>query len=521
MIPFFSYYNKLLNILLFIFSFLITNSSPARIIPDQVTVITADIHNNATWRDFSRFLDAEKGSHVSGISHLKNYFHRFGYLTATTGAGAGHRNDDTFDSQLQSAIILYQRNLGLPVTGNLDSETIETIISPRCGVADSTATAVSAAVHKTRHYAYFYGKPRWERTPPLTLSYGFSPDATLKYLTGDEIRTVFRRAFSRWSAVIPVNFTEIEEYNSADIKIGFYRGDHGDGEPFDGVLGVLAHAFSPENGRFHLDAAESWSVDFNKEKSKSAIDLESVATHEIGHLLGLGHSKVKEAVMYPSLSPRIKKIDLKIDDVEGVQALYGSNPNFKLTSEGLLGALKAKLFDTNGDAKPTTKAAAAAAILFPVPLPHHQNQYNDGVLGHGEVQGEWSSSSNKLQPSTIITNHSNNNNSSSSSSSPSVLSINNSNLCIETEEMMMMMVDQYPSPSAVTYNKNDVDNHYQQQQIIDSASATFFGGYCNNSITNSNSNSNSTSVNSSWDPNSFMYLPQKFYNDNINNNKLN
>uniref|UniRef100_A0A803R6Z9 AP2/ERF domain-containing protein n=1 Tax=Cannabis sativa TaxID=3483 RepID=A0A803R6Z9_CANSA len=197
-------------------------------------------------------------------------------------------------------------------------------------------------------------------------------------------------------------------------------------------------------------------------------------------------------------------------------------PTSSAASEGLLGALKAKLFDTNGDAKPTTKAAAAAAILFPVPLPHHQNQYNDGVLGHGEVQGEWSSSSNKLQPSTIITNHSNNNNSSSSSSSPSVLSINNSNLCIETEEMMMMMVDQYPSPPAVTYNKNDVDNHYQQQQIIDSASATFFGGYSNNSITNSNSNSNSTSVNSSWDPNSFMYLPQKFYNDNNNNNnKLN
>uniref|UniRef100_A0A2P2J9V7 Uncharacterized protein n=1 Tax=Rhizophora mucronata TaxID=61149 RepID=A0A2P2J9V7_RHIMU len=36
--------------------------------------------------------------------------------------------------------------------------------------------------------------------------------------------------------------------------------------------------------------------------------------------------------MYPSLNPRTKKVDLKIDDVDGIQALYGSNPHFKLTS---------------------------------------------------------------------------------------------------------------------------------------------------------------------------------------------
>jgi hypothetical protein len=143
---------------------------------------------------------------------------------------------------------------------------------------------------------------------------------------------VFRRAFGKWASVIPVSFIETEDYVIADIKIGFFNGDHGDGEPFDGVLGVLAHTFSPENGRLHLDKAETWAVDFDEEKSSVAVDLESVAVHEIGHVLGLGHSSVKDAAMYPTLKPRSKKVNLNMDDVVGVQSLYGTNPNFTLNS---------------------------------------------------------------------------------------------------------------------------------------------------------------------------------------------
>lgn len=109
----------------------------------------------------------------------------------------------------------------------------------------------------------------------------------------------------------------------ANIRIEFYSGDHGHGEPFDKMLGVLDHAFSLQNGRLHLDATVMRTINSKLDKSNVVVNLESVATHEIEHVLRLVPTSVKKAIVYPSLSPSTKKVDLKIDDVKGVQALYG------------------------------------------------------------------------------------------------------------------------------------------------------------------------------------------------------
>ncbi|KAK9757805.1 hypothetical protein RND81_01G187100 [Saponaria officinalis] len=320
----------------FTISLIITHSSSTTIHSQN-----QDHKHPHVWHKFNKLINAKKGNRIEGIVDLKRYFHHFGYyhhvfpsynLTETPFT-------NVFDDHLERVVTRYQKTFGLPSTGALDPSTLSLIMSPRCGVPDhkiinlkNTNKRPSSSLHETRHYLYFPGQPRWTREIPINLSYAFSREDMINYLSMQDIKGAFQRSFLKWASIIPVNFYETMDYDIADIKIGFYSGDHGDGEAFDGVLGVLAHAFSPENGRFHLDADETWAVDFDTQGSKLAIDLESVALHEIGHLLGLAHSTTEESVMYPSLKPREKKSKLRFDDIEGVQNLYGTNPNFSLGS---------------------------------------------------------------------------------------------------------------------------------------------------------------------------------------------
>lgn len=323
MFLFFSH--ALLLLIPFLSSTPIIFASRPLIKPESKTTVQQS-YSSYKWNNTESFLQARNGNHVKGLSELKSYLTHFGYYLQSDNSSSF---TNIFDAPFESAIIQFQSDLGLTVTGKLDVQTLSQIAAPRCGVPDRSTTST---LHGTERYVYFPGKPRWARAMPMTLMYAFSPDYMIKYLRLSDIKGVFRRSFARWASVIPVSFKETDDYGSADIKIGFYSGEHGDSEPFDGVLGVLAHSFSPESGKFHLDAAETWAVDFRSEKSPVAFDLESVVTHEIGHILGLAHSPVKEAVMYPSLKPREKKLDLQVDDIEGVQALYGSNPNFNVGS---------------------------------------------------------------------------------------------------------------------------------------------------------------------------------------------
>ncbi|CAH2047497.1 unnamed protein product [Thlaspi arvense] len=286
---------------------------------------------NATrsaWETFEKLAGCHVGDKADGISKLKQYFRRFGYIAS---AAAVDNFTDDFDDVLRSAINTYQKNFNLKVTGKLDASTLRQITKPRCGNPDLidgfSEMNAGKKFRRTERYSFFPGKPRWPKQR-RDLSYAFVPANNLT----DDVKQVFARAFSRWADVTPLNFTRSESLLGADIVIGFFVGEHGDGEPFDGAMGTLAHASSPPTGMFHLDGDEDWLVSETEISRRilpvtSVVDLESVAVHEIGHLLGLGHSSVENAIMYPAISGGDRKVELAKDDIEGIQQLYGGNPN--------------------------------------------------------------------------------------------------------------------------------------------------------------------------------------------------
>ena len=146
-----------------------------------------------------------------------------------------------------------------------------------------------------------------------------------------DVEEMMQIATTLWGDASALTFTQVADADSADIKVGFFTGEHGDGEQnaFDGAGGVLAHAFFPDtqylgqpmDGELHADDDETFTIDLSK--AASEIDLAFVLTHELGHNLGLYHSEVPGAVMAPYYQAWDERA-LHPDDVAAIQELYGA-----------------------------------------------------------------------------------------------------------------------------------------------------------------------------------------------------
>ncbi|XP_039256683.2 72 kDa type IV collagenase-like [Styela clava] len=140
-----------------------------------------------------------------------------------------------------------QRNYGLNITGELNDETVVAMMRPRCGVPDAPA-----------EYNLFPNREHWTHKDITYKIEGYTPD-----MSQCQIRNAFKRAFRVWEEVTDLNFEKVDR-DDADIIIYFGYEEHGDGYPFDGPNGLLAHAFTPGttaiSGDSHFDEGEFWTL---------------------------------------------------------------------------------------------------------------------------------------------------------------------------------------------------------------------------------------------------------------------
>ncbi|MGP3974329.1 RICIN domain-containing protein [Streptomyces sp. 8N114] len=254
------------------------------------------------------------GSSAEGIRTVKAFLARFGYLGETAWREGrpeeGGEFSPVLDERTAIALLRYQELHSLRLTANFDEATREMMSRPRCGVPDvDPATGIR-----------FDLTCRWKRN---TLSYAFANGTA--DVAGDGERDAVRRAFATWSAAVPLAFQEVGVTDRPDIRIDWTNARCGDR---DMTGTVLAHAdFPPGCGTIgnalprplHLDDQEhSWVLG----ATVGRVDVETVALHEIGHILGMLHSEVPGAVMFASTSSGTTRRALHPDDLEGIRRHY-------------------------------------------------------------------------------------------------------------------------------------------------------------------------------------------------------
>lgn len=251
-----------------------------------------------------------KGASISKDKRVEAfyYFLEYGYIAKNENEGvAALMSDDV----ITKAVKDFQVFAGLNPSGELDDETVELMNTPRCGVKDNVGPSDNAK----RKKRYALQGSRWTKD---TLDWRISKYPTTSRYSKSEIEEQIKKAFDVWSKHTKLKFNK-KKSGSAHIDIRFERKEHGDGDPFDGPGGTLAHAFFPQyGGDAHFDDDEYWTIDMF-----SGTNLLQTAAHEFGHSLGLSHSDVRSALMAPFYKGWEPNLKLDRDDIDAIQALYG------------------------------------------------------------------------------------------------------------------------------------------------------------------------------------------------------
>lgn len=244
----------------------------------------------------------EREERSAVVPFVRDYLVRYGYMRAGD-ADPTRLGDDT-----APALAKFQAFTGLQVTGDLTLETLKMMRKPRCSVPDFDPEEV--------------GGPGINEQDPFVFVGGTWPGPTVRWFlnsgTADTTGEpgALGRAFATWAAQIPLTIVQTTTLADADIVVDWATGDHGDGSAFDGVGTVLAHAFSPPDGRVHFDDSETW----GQTEGGGTHDVETVALHEIGHALGLRHSGSSDAAMFFQINNLQRA--LHEFDIRGIKSRY-------------------------------------------------------------------------------------------------------------------------------------------------------------------------------------------------------
>ncbi len=119
--------------------------------------------------------------------------------------------------------------------------------------------------------------------------------------------------------------------------------------------GVLAFTETPISDGWRIRYYSGWTWHDGPGNVTSGIDYQGVACHEYGHALGLGHTDVGGATMFPSISGTgVAQRSIEADDQAGVQFIYGVKSASKpvitsASASGGIATINGSNFSTSGN----------------------------------------------------------------------------------------------------------------------------------------------------------------------------
>lgn len=244
------------------------------------------------------------GAQAAGVESVQQYLQRFGYLDVP---GDTELSMEVLDEATSRALELFQEFFGLPRTGELDEVTREVMARFRCGLPDLSSSLA------------FVSRCPWRQA---TLSFAF--DIGTPDIAGATELQAVATAIATWQSVCPLTFIEVGSSENPNVLIGWRPPNDPD---LDMTGSVIAHADFPPDCSIvtntlpkplHFDDEHLWSTT----GATTALDVQSVALHEFGHILGLQHSNIASAVMFPTIGVGEIKRELTRDDRDGISDLY-------------------------------------------------------------------------------------------------------------------------------------------------------------------------------------------------------
>ncbi len=238
------------------------------------------------------------------VRNALNYLRHFRY---TPAALEGLESAQDPATEMRESLREFQREQSLPVTGQLDEATLETIQLPRCGVTQDVQNLGT-------------GLPRWKLGEPIL----YHIEKFLTAMTEDEQRSLIKQAWQRWETVCNIKVSEAPSAAAADILISCGSGS---GDDFDNPQ-VLAWANLPNEEDYQSPPKSQLRMKFDSRRdfvaggSRGTLYL-NVAAHEFGHLLGLDHIKTDRSALMAPIYSRDNHTP-GASDIRDVQNLYGA-----------------------------------------------------------------------------------------------------------------------------------------------------------------------------------------------------